>query len=101
MDPDEGGQKSKRNALKFSHLYHKYSNYCTYNFSFNLFLGEHALIQLEVKYCTPVLSRARSKRYFLWAKPSWLMTIADCPLLGQSASCLNFYDESGRSTLAD
>ncbi len=29
------------------------------------------------------------------------MTIADSPLLGQSASGLNFYDDSGRSTLAD
>jgi hypothetical protein len=32
MDPDGRGPKSK-----FSHLYHKYSNYCTYNFCFNLF----------------------------------------------------------------
>ncbi len=30
-----------------------------------------------------------------------LMTIADSPLLGQSASGLNFYDYSGRSPLAD
>jgi hypothetical protein len=29
------------------------------------------------------------------------MTIADCPLFGQSASGLNFYDDSGRSLLAD
>jgi hypothetical protein len=30
-----------------------------------------------------------------------LMTIADSPLLGQSASGLNFYDNRGRSPLAD
>jgi hypothetical protein len=29
------------------------------------------------------------------------MTIADCPLLGQSARGMNFYDDSGRSPLAD
>jgi hypothetical protein len=29
------------------------------------------------------------------------MTIADCPLLGQSASGLNFYYDSGSSPLAD
>jgi hypothetical protein len=30
-----------------------------------------------------------------------LITIADCPLMGQFASKLNFYDNSGRSPLAD
>ncbi len=30
----------------------------------------------------------------------WLMTISDCPLLGQSANGLNFYDGSGCSLLA-
>ena len=30
-----------------------------------------------------------------------LMTIADCPLMGQSASGLNFYDDSRRNPLAD
>ena len=30
-----------------------------------------------------------------------LMTIADCPLLGRSASGLKFYDNSGLSPLAD
>ncbi len=30
-----------------------------------------------------------------------LMTIPDSPLLGQTASGLNFYDDSGRSPLAD
>jgi hypothetical protein len=39
--------------------------------------------------------------FFPWAKTSWLMMVADCPLLGQSASGLNFYDDSGRSPLAD
>jgi hypothetical protein len=31
----------------------------------------------------------------------FFMTIADSPPLGQSASELNFYDDSGRSPLAD
>jgi hypothetical protein len=30
-----------------------------------------------------------------------LMSIADSPLLGQSASGLNFYDDRGHSPLAD
>ncbi len=37
----------------------------------------------------------QSQEFFL------LITIADYPLLGQSASGLNFYDDSGRSPLAD
>ena len=43
-----------------------------------------------------VSSALRGLRIFFW-----LMTIADCPLMGQSASGLNLCDDSGRRPLAD
>jgi hypothetical protein len=52
----------------------------------------------KIHQCHPVLQWRdfiQSQEFFL------LMTIADSPLLGQSASGLNFYDDSGRSPLAD
>ncbi len=52
---------------------------------------------------TPVSSSAAAvERFFSEPRIFLLMTIAgDSPLPGQSASGLNFYDDSGRSPLAD
>ncbi len=44
---------------------------------------------------------AAVERFFSEPRIFVLMTIADSPLLGQSASRLNYYDDSGRSPLAD
>ncbi len=46
-------------------------------------------------------SSAAVERFFQSQEFLLLMTIADSPLLGQSASRLNFNDDSGRSPLAD
>jgi len=46
--------------------------------------------------------KSKNVNFFLLVKICFgLMTIVDCALLGQSASGLNFYDDSGRSPLAD
>ena len=50
---------------------------------------------------TPVSSSAAVERYFSEPRIFLLMTIADSPLLGQSASGMNFNDDSGRRPLAD
>ncbi len=49
----------------------------------------------------PVSSNDTVEIFFSEPRIFLLMTIADSPLLGQSASGLNFYDDSGRRPLAD
>ena len=60
--------------------------------------GEVSNIQKYVHQCHQVLQCRdffQSQEFFL------LVMIADSPLLCQSASGLNFYDDSGRSPLED
>ena len=57
-----------------------------------LSLGEEIFKTGADLYSSSMLPRIRN---FL------VMTIADCPLLGQFASGPNFYDDSGHSPLAD
>ncbi len=55
---------------------------CTYNFVFQPFLWiASSNPALREVHNTPVSSSAAVERFFLWTKPFWLMTIADCPLL--------------------
>ncbi len=49
---------------------------------------------------TPVSPSAAVQRFFSEPRILLLMTIEDSPLLGQSASGLNFYDHSERSPIA-
>jgi hypothetical protein len=49
----------------------------------------------------PVSSKAVVKIFFSGPRICLLMTIAGPLLMGQSASGLNFYDDSGRRPLAD
>ncbi len=49
----------------------------------------------------PVSSNAAGEIFFPEPRIFLLMTIHDSPLLGHSASGLNFYDDSGRRPLVD
>jgi hypothetical protein len=91
MDLDEGGPKSNRNIYKFSHLYHKYRKYLQLLFQ-PLFKRESS---------NPVFRKVQFLIFFFFTfckELFWLMTIADCPLLSQSASGLNFYDNTGSAS---
>jgi hypothetical protein len=48
----------------------------------------------------PVSSNAAVEIFFSGSRIFLLMTLADSPLLGESASGLNFYGDSGRHPLA-
>jgi hypothetical protein len=50
---------------------------------------------------TSVSSSATGERFFQNQEFFLLMTIADSPIMGQSASKLNFYDDSRGSRLAN
>jgi hypothetical protein len=61
--------------------------------------GEKAGVGGRSKYKnTPVSSSAAVERF---SSEPGIFFVDDSPLLGQSASGLNFYDDSGRSPLAD
>jgi hypothetical protein len=50
---------------------------------------------------TPVPSSAAVERFISEPRIFFVDDHSDSPLLGQSASLLNFYDDSGRSPFAD